>query len=95
VIGHEPMGPRAEEKVDRTFVLEPGPRSQEISLFTLTYSETSVTRANLQVYRLSSLPAGDPTLDAMTKAFQAKHGLGKSTASRWRCRPNAGVHQSH
>jgi 2',3'-cyclic-nucleotide 2'-phosphodiesterase (5'-nucleotidase family) len=75
VIGHEPLGPRAEEKVDRTFVLQPGPRSQEISLFTLTYADTSVTRANLQVFRLSSLPAGDPTLDAMTKIFQAKHGL--------------------
>ena len=75
VIGHEPMGPRAEEKVDRTFVLQPGPRSQEISLFTLTYADTSVIRANLQVYRLSSLPGGDPALDAMTKDFQARHGL--------------------
>ena len=75
VVGHEPMGPRAEEKVDRTFVLQPGPRSQEISLFTLTYADTSVLRTNLQVYRLSALPAGEPTLDAMTKAFQAKHGM--------------------
>ena len=75
VIGHEPMGPRAEEKVDRTFVLQPGPRSREISLFTLTYADTSVIRTNLQVYRLANLSAGDPTLDAMTKAFQAKHGL--------------------
>ena len=76
VSGHDPMGPRAEEKVDRTFVLQPGPRSKEISLFTLTYADTgSVVRTNLQVYRLSNLPAGDPTLDAMTKAFQAKHGM--------------------
>lgn len=76
VIGHEPMGPRAEEKFDRTFVLQPGPRSHEISLFTLTYAGSdSLVRTNLQVYRLSNLPAGDPTLDAMTKAFEAKHGL--------------------
>jgi 2',3'-cyclic-nucleotide 2'-phosphodiesterase (5'-nucleotidase family) len=76
VIGHDPTGPQAEEKVDRTFVLQPGPRSKEISLFTLTYADTgSVVRTSLQVYRLSSLPAGDPTLDAMTKAFQAKHGM--------------------
>lgn len=75
VVGHEPMGPRAEEKVDRSFVLQPGPRSQEISLFTMTYADTSVLRTNLQVYRLSALTAGEPMLDAMTKAFQAKHGM--------------------
>ena len=76
IIGHEPMGPRAEEKVDRTFIVQPGPRSKDVSLFTLTYADTgSVMRTNLQVYRLSNLAAGEPTLDAMTKAFQAKHGM--------------------
>jgi 2',3'-cyclic-nucleotide 2'-phosphodiesterase (5'-nucleotidase family) len=76
VIGHQPLGPRAEEKVDRTFVLQPGPRSQEISLFTLSYGDSAtVVRTSLQVYRLATLPGGDPTLDAMTRTFLAKHGL--------------------
>jgi 2',3'-cyclic-nucleotide 2'-phosphodiesterase (5'-nucleotidase family) len=76
VIGHEPLGPRAEEKVGGTFMLQPGPRSQEVSLFTLTYADSgTVIRTGLQVYRLSTLPGGDPTVDAMTKAFQAKHGM--------------------
>ncbi|HET9232523.1 MAG TPA: hypothetical protein VFP10_00080 [Candidatus Eisenbacteria bacterium] len=76
VVGHEPMGPRAEEKVDRTFVMQPGPRSREVSLFTLTYADSgAVLRAGLQVHRLGNLSGGDPEIDAMTKAFQAKHGI--------------------
>ena len=76
VVGHEPMGPKAELKMGDAFLVLPGPRSREVSLFTLTESPSGQPlTTDLRVFRLANLTKGDPKLEKMTRTFMAQHGL--------------------
>jgi 2',3'-cyclic-nucleotide 2'-phosphodiesterase (5'-nucleotidase family) len=74
VQGHEPGKVDPGSEHDGTWIVVPGPRSRQVAQLTLSISDQGVARQGARMWDLKLMRAGDRRLDALVKAFEARHG---------------------